>query len=481
MKWRHSDPSPLARADTMAVSRRMFLSATATSIAFGAFAARAQDGGSPAETYLNEVTGYGPLVSDPKGMIDLPAGFRYRVIAQVGETMSDGLILPGKFDGMGCFAAGDDKVLLVRNHEMSASDIEKAAFGPRQSLIDRIDRSRVWDFNGDGAALAGGTTTQLYNLKTGQTERQHMSIAGTLVNCAGGVTPWGSWLTCEETTIKAGARAGKNHGYVFEVPSAHVGLVEPVALTGMGRFKHEAACVDPRTGVVYLTEDVADSLFYRYLPNDRRNLAAGGRLQALGLVDAPEGGDTRNQKEQSFPVGAGKPCGGSISTASIARMTTCAAAATRPAPRSSAGAKACSSVKGSSILPRLRGAKGAGQIFRYVPSAFEGQPGETDQPGKLQLFVESQNGRVLDYADNLVVAPWGHVIVCEDRYSDTLRNHLRGVTPEGKIYTLARNVHADNSEFAGACFSPDGGTLFVNLQNPGFTLAISGPWGAVKV
>lgn len=140
-------------------------------------------------------------------------------------------------------------------------------------------------------------------------------------------------------------------------------------------------------------------------------------------------------------------------------------------------------MKGSSILPRLRGEPRAQarSIFRYVPSAFEGQPGETDQPGKLQLFVESQNGRVLDYADNLVVAPWGHVIVCEDRYSDTLRNHLRGVTPEGKIYTLARNVHADNSEFAGACFSPDGGTLFVNLQNPGFTLAISGPWGAVKV
>lgn len=466
----------------MAVSRRTFLSATATSIAFGAFAARAQDGASPAETYLNEVTGYGPLVTDPKGMIDLPAGFHYRVIAQVGQTMSDGLVLPGKFDGMGCFAAGEDKILLVRNHEMSVSDVAEGPFGARQQFLDRIDRSRIWDFGSDGAPLPGGTTTQLYNLKTGQTERQHMSIAGTLVNCAGGVTPWGSWLTCEETTINAGEKVGKSHGYVFEAPSAHVGLVEPVALTGLGRFKHEAACIDPRTGVVYLTEDVADSLFYRFLPNDRRNLAAGGRLQALGLVDAPEGGDTRNQKEQSFPVGGWK----------AVRWIDLDGVDNPHDDLRRRGHKAGAAIvcrgeglffgKGELYFTATSGGpKGAGQIFRYVPSAFEGQPGEADQPGKLQLFVESQNTRVLDYADNLVVAPWGHVIICEDRYSDTLRNHLRGVTPDGKVYTLARNVHKDNSEFAGACFSPDGGTLFVNVQNPGFTLAISGPWGAIKI
>jgi secreted PhoX family phosphatase len=121
------------------------------------------------------------------------------------------------------------------------------------------------------------------------------------------------------------------------------------------------------------------------------------------------------------------------------------------------------------------GAAGSSQIFRYVPSEVEGQAGEKDQPGCLQLFVESSNDRVLDYADNLVVAPWGHVILCEDRYSDTLRNHLRGVTPSGKVYTLGRNVFPGNSEFAGACFSPDGGTMFVNIQNPGITLAITGP------
>jgi secreted PhoX family phosphatase len=88
---------------------------------------------------------------------------------------------------------------------------------------------------------------------------------------------------------------------------------------------------------------------------------------------------------------------------------------------------------------------------------------------------------VLDFADNLTVSPLGHVLVCEDRYSDTKANHIKGVTPKGQVYTLARNVFRGNAEFAGACFSPDGQTLFVNIQWPGMTLAITGPWGAVRV
>ncbi|OYX93698.1 MAG: hypothetical protein B7Y78_07985 [Caulobacter sp. 35-67-4] len=127
------------------------------------------------------------------------------------------------------------------------------------------------------------------------------------------------------------------------------------------------------------------------------------------------------------------------------------------------------------------GPKAAGQIFRYVPSADEGQVGERDNPGRLQLFVESDNTRVLDYADNITISPQGYIVVCEDRYSLIKPNHIKMVTPQGKVFTLGRNVFKGNAEFAGACFSPDGQTLFVNIQWPGMTLAITGPWATMKV
>lgn len=117
--------------------------------------------------------------------------------------------------------------------------------------------------------------------------------------------------------------------------------------------------------------------------------------------------------------------------------------------------------------------------MRYKPSASEGQAGEADAPGRLQLFVESTSTAMLNFGDNLTVAPNGHLIVCEDQYTDVVDNHLRGITPQGAVYSFAR-LHAQ-TELAGACFSPDGRTMFVNLYSPAKTLAITGPWNAVTV
>ena len=97
---------------------------------------------------------------------------------------------------------------------------------------------------------------------------------------------------------------------------------------------------------------------------------------------------------------------------------------------------------------------------------------EAQTPGTLELFVEPNDGDIIDKADNLTVSPFGDLIVCEDGGGG---NNLVGVTPAGAIYRFAHNAMSD-SEFAGATFSPDGQVLFVNIQHPGHTLAIYGPW-----
>lgn len=461
------------------VSRRAFLGASAASLAFAGYA-RAQEEMSE-DTYRNEVEGYGPLQEDPYRIFDLPAGFSYRIISQGGETMDDGLLVPDKFDGMGSFGLGPDRVILVRNHELKVTDRNFGPLGLGRRLTG-LDKTKAYDLDDDGFALPGGTTTLVYNLKTGRTEKQHLSLTGTTVNCAGGVTPWGSWLSCEEVTTQAGFNVGKDHGYVFEVPSRAKGLVQAVPLKALGRFKHEAACVDPRTGIVYLTEDKDDSLLYRLITAAPGELLKGGRLQALGFVEEPEGCDTRNWE------GATGMAPGSWRKARWIDLDDVEAPDDDLRLRGAQGGAAIFA-RGEGIFwgnnelyftCTSGGAGGAGQIMRYVPSAREGHPDEKDAPGRVQLFVESADRNVLDYADNITIAPWGHIIACEDRYSDVERNHLKGITPEGKVYTIGRNVFRGNAELAGVCFSPDGSTMFLNIYQPGITLAITGPWSSFR-
>ena len=112
------------------------------------------------------------------------------------------------------------------------------------------------------------------------------------------------------------------------------------------------------------------------------------------------------------------------------------------------------------------GAAREGQIFRLQP--------DIHSADVLELFYESPHESEYSYGDNLTVAPFGHLVVCEDSYDDVVQNHLRGITPEGAAYPLAL-LHWQ-TELAGACFSPDGRTLFVNAYSPTMTLAITGPW-----
>lgn len=419
--------------------------------------------------------GYGPLRTDPAGFLDLPSGFSYRVISSFGDVMDDGHIVPDRADGMGAFRIDANRTALVRNHELRAIDGKDGPFRESSAVADGLPGG--FDRGADGLWLPGGTTTLVYDHRSGRVERQHLSLIGTIRNCAGGATPWGSWLSCEENVTRAGAGFSQDHGWVFEVPAASNGLVEADPLKAMGRFNHEAVAVDPRTGIVYLTEDRDDSLFYRFLPDVPGQLRRGGRLQALGFANRGLGSDSRNWNATDFAIGEWRDAvwidlDGVDSREDDLRQR-----------GHSDGAVLFARGEGIHFgdgelyfCCTSGGAARLSQIMRYRPSRLEGQQGEVDTPGRLQLFLESDNGATLNYGDNLTVMPTGHLMVCEDQYTDVVDNHLRGITPDGVAYPFAR-LHAQ-TELAGACFSPDGGTMFVNIYSPGKTLAIEGPWNA---
>jgi secreted PhoX family phosphatase len=431
-----------------------------------------------------DVEGFGPLVPDPARLLDLPRGFSYRIVSRQGEPMSDGLLTPAAFDGMAAFPVrgARHQLALVRNHEIWPADKGGGAFhasGPT------IPREKIFDFAADGSPKLGGTTTLVWDMRANRVVRSHLSLAGTCGNCAGGPTPWGSWLTCEETIEKSAPQVGRAHGWVFEVPSAASGLVDPIPLTAMGRFVHEAAIVDPRTGIVYLTEDRPDSLFYRFLPDARGQLSRGGRLQALGLIKQRDA-DLRNWPADGSRFGGqGKviSVGGRVAVRWIDLDGVESPDGDLKDRGHARGALRFARGEGLTLARRggrselyicctMGGPRQLGQVWRYRPSPKEGSTAELSQPATLQLFVETEDAARLKNCDNVTVTPWGGLVLCEDG-PDNQAQYLRGVTPQGRLYDLAANSY---SEFAGATFSPDGGTLFVNAQSPGITFAITGPW-----
>ena len=405
---------------------------------------------------------FGPLVADPAGILDLPAGFSYRKVSRMGDLMSDGFLVPGAPDGMAAFTGPDGYTIVVRNHEVNlGSDPSMGPFGAANELLQRLGSEDLYDAGVAGEPCLGGTTTFVWDVGNQRLVSQHLSLVGTLRNCAGGPTPWNTWVSCEESVERISDVCAKDHGYPFEVPvTSTPQLAQPVPLTAMGRFNHEAVAVDPETYVVYQTEDTNDGLIYRYLPNEPGQLAAGGRLQALRVRDQ-WGLDTRNWTETL--VNPGMPLtidwidlDGVESPDDDLRYRGFARGAAR-----FARGEGMWYGNGAVYFACTNGGKEKrGQIWRYVPG------------GTLELFVEPNDPGLMDNADNLTVAPWGDLIVCEDGSGE---QYLVGITPTGGIYKFGRNAISE-SELAGVTFSPDGSTLFVNIQHNGLTLAITGPW-----
>jgi uncharacterized protein len=417
--------------------------------------------------------GYGPLApvkDDVTGLelLRLPEGFRYTSYGWAGETMSDGRPTPSAHDGMAVVRERDGIATLIRNHEVNGSG-EPIGGAP----LTYDPRAK------------GGCTQLDFDTKQGTFTDSRVAISGTVRNCAGGPTPWGTWLTCEETVVGPDTEMygetkydlERTHGWILEV--APDGKTDPVALEDMGRFVHEAIAVDPESGIVYETEDRGTSGLYRFTPHEKGRLAAGGKLQMLSI---PGVADTRKKFEQGRKVDVtwvdiedpkrphhdgrkadelgvyeqGKRAGG----ATFARLEGCWYAE---------GVVYFSATSG--------GNAGMGQIWALTPK---------DQT--LTLVYESPRKEVLDYPDNITVSPRGGLLLCEDGSSKVHRLH--GLTLAGEIFTLAENnieipkggvsgvkpgAYRDQ-EWCGATFTADGRWLFANVQSPGVTFAITGPW-----
>ncbi len=423
----------------------------------------------------------GPLRQDPGKLLDLPDGYEYTVVSRAGDVMDDGLRVPFAHDGMAAFPGEDGRIVLICNHEITP------AYGHRSAIADGFDKlpetvkARFYDRGNEITPGCGGTTTTIYNPVTRRTERQFLSLAGTELNCAGGPTPWGSWLSCEECFESPGrgwsaARIVEReqwHGYVFEVPASADGLVDPVPIKAMGKFEHEAAAVHERTGIVYMTEDRHHSLFYRYIPAEKGNLLKGGKLQAL-VIDGKPSLMTHNWSNTSFVLP-----GQALSTRWIDLDNVDSGendlrlrGAKQGAAMFARGEGLCTDGENFAFTCTIGGAARLGQVFAYQPSPHEGEQDEQSAPGQLTLVAEATHESILRNADNITFAPWGDLVVCEDTSSHC---GIVGIRPDGSQYQLADNAHSD-SELAGVCFSPDGKTLFVNIQYPGTTLAITGPF-----
>jgi secreted PhoX family phosphatase len=465
----------------MSYSRRAFLRQS-SAYSFGFFALRqcVAAGAAGVTSPSDMPLGYGPLVPDPRRLFDLPKGFSYKIISRAGDPMDDGLLVPALADGMATFEGPDGTAIIVRNHELQPYQ-EPGAFGEKDVLLSRIDRDKMYDCGQDKTPHRGGTTTIVFDTKEQKIVRQFLSLAGTCRNCAGGPTPWQSWITCEENVNTVGVTKDgdyeylneKDHGYCFEVPAtADVRLADPIPLVDMGRFYHEAVAVDARTGIVYETEDRDDGLVYRFLPNKPGDLKAGGRLQALCLAGY-EPNDTRNRGRHA-PIRQGdklRVTWMDMDNIQSPKDDLRYRGHQAGAARFSRGEGAWHSDGQIFIACTNGGAKEKGQIWRYLPAEREGQGG-ADDSGTLELFIESQDSDLLEACDNVTVSPWGDLVICEDRVGDFVR--LVGVTMSGQLYTLA-NSHA-HCELAGVTFTPDGSTLLVNIQQRGLTLAITGPW-----
>ncbi|WP_093801422.1 alkaline phosphatase PhoX [Streptomyces sp. Wb2n-11] len=417
--------------------------------------------------------GYGPLVPDPEGVVALPAGFSYRIITHSGVTrLESGEYTPSNHDGTATFEGPRGVTLLVNNHELK---------GARSKWKHPVPLAEGLVY--DPAASGGCTVVEVHR---GGEVAEWVGIAGTSTNCAGGRTSWGTWLTCEENSDRAGENGmTRDHGYVFEVdPYDRRANLDPRPVKAFGRFDHEAVVIDPKRGHAYLTEDdsAPNGLLFRWVPphgfkhgrGQLRKLAddagilqatrcfdSGGRFvddlsraTRIGTVYGVDWIDVPDRDGRTVPVREQFDDGDITRARKLEGMW---------------WADGGAYIVSSYARDESPGEPHDGQVWFYDPKR-----------RTLTLKVLLGTGGQFDGPDNITVSPYGGLVIAEDGDGG---QHLFGATESGRTYPIARNelnvgseAEPRFSEFAGVVFSPDGKTLYANIQNPGILLAITGPW-----
>ena len=428
---------------------------------------------------------YGSLVPVPDkrdGVVrlHLPTGFAYRSFDHVGGRLTDGTPIPPNSDGMAAFPWTNGDVLLVRNHEVGGST---GAMGLRDRAYDPM--------------TPGGTTSVVVSPR-GVVRTSWVSLNGTLRNCSGGPTPWGTWLSCEETVNgpdvgndRSGtdnSRLERKHGYVFEVPVG--GYVKGRPIRKAGRFAHESVAYAPVDGHLYLTEDnyAYPSGFYRYrAPEDPATVGYvgdGGRLQMLAVK-----GDGNANLAVGQPRGVTYPCTWVDIPDPDPAFSTWSAKPSNATAGQYVGRQGRDA--GAAVFSRLEGAIHYGGVVYFTSTqggardtSAPAPPGFGDGRGQvwgydtrtstLRLVYESTSLTRLDLPDNVTASANGTLVLCEDGGG---ASYLRGLTRDGLVFDFARNAVPgyQSEEFAGSTFA--GQTLFVNIQSTrAMTFAIWGPW-----
>ena len=421
------------------------------------------------------VPGYGPLRDDPDGLLALPAGFSYRLVTAAGRTrLESGEPTPGFHDGTGAFARRGGGTLLVVNHEI------------REPLADAEHPVPPLDGLTYDPAMAGGATIVETDAQ-GARLREVVGLAGTSTNCAGGITPWRTWLSCEETETREGegVRSTTTATSSRSTPTRRPPTATPSrSERWAGSRTRPPPSTPPRArSTSPRTPPVPNGLLYRWSPPAGFRPGRGALLRGSAR---PTGCSprcaARTARAGRSTISRAPPRSARATPSSGSRWTT--GAARKQPTRTQLGDGDVTRAR------KLEGAwwgsdagRGAGA---YVVSSFARDESPVPHDGQV-WFLDPKAGTLtlgcasaaaeddVDGPDNISVSPWGGLVIAEDGEGS---QHLVGATADGRTYPIAR---ADGGEFTGPVYSADGGACVDSRTSrwPGARVQYAdhrGPW-----